>query len=56
MTFSDLYTNEVGHVDDNNYASDNNWKDKDKPEQDTNLVADTDIDEDELEDNNDLGK
>ena len=54
-TLSDLYTNEVGHRDDNSCASDGNWKDKKKPERDMNLVADMDIDDDELEEIDDLG-
>ena len=54
-TLSDLHANEVGHGNYNSYASDDNWKDKKKPERDVNLVADMDIDDNELEDINDLG-
>ena len=53
-TLSDLYANEVCHNDNNIYASDDNWEDIKKPEPDVKLVADMDIDDDELEDINDL--
>ena len=53
-TLSNLYANEVGH-NDNSYASDNNWNEKDRPEQDVSLIVDTNFDKDELEDIDDLG-
>ena len=38
LTLSNLYADEVGH-DDNSYASDNNWNDKEKPEQDVGIIV-----------------
>ena len=55
LTLSDLCTDEVGHNDNVSYISDNDWKDQMKPERDVNLVADMDINDDELEDIDDLG-
>ena len=37
LTLSNLYANEVGHNDDS-YASDNNWNNKEMPEQDVRLM------------------
>ena len=54
LMLSDLYVNEFGH-DDNGYATDNDWNNKDRPEQDVRLIVNTNIDLDELEDINDLG-
>ena len=54
LTLSDLYVNEVGHNDDNSYVSNDDWNDKDKPDQDKNLVANTDFDKDKLEHINDM--
>ena len=47
-TLSDLYANEVGHNDNNSYTSDDNWKNRKNLVLDLNLVADMDIDDDEL--------
>ena len=46
LTLSNLYADEVDH-NDNSYAADDNWNNKDKPEQDVRLIVDTNIDEDE---------
>ena len=48
--FSDLYADKVGHDNNDSYESDNDWKDKAKPEEDVNLVSNMNIDEDKLED------
>ena len=48
---SNLFADEVGHDDDNSCASDNNWKDRKNPELDLkNVVADVDIDNDQVDD------
>ena len=51
-TFSDLYTNEIGHADDDSCASDDDWKytDKAKREEDVKIPSDMDINDDKLED------
>ena len=53
-TFSDLYANEFGRDDDDNYASNDNWKDKTKHKEDVKLLSDTTIDEDNLRNINDI--
>ena len=50
LTLSDLYADEVGHNDNDIYATYKNWEDKTKPYQNINLVTDIDINDDELED------
>ena len=54
LALSNLFADKVGHNNDDSYTSEDNWNKKDSSKQDIKLVANTNIDEDELEDINDL--
>ena len=61
LTFSDLYVDGVdcvGHNDDDNCASNDDWKftNKVKHEEDVKLISDMNIDNGEFKDTRDLGK
>ena len=51
ITLSDLYSDKVGHKDNNSCASDRDWKDRKNPEDDLkNSVSDMVINDDEVND------
>ena len=54
-SISDLYAYEVGHDNDDRYASDKDWTDKTKHKDDVKLIYNMNIDDDKLEGIDNMG-